>query len=115
MILLQKLQAHSQVYVNGKLLNLEKAPGRQVFAVLLSKRGAESEMKCLLLRLKSLSARGASRHPAFMGSCPTLSHRCVNFIILVDEFFFIFSVLVSLKDMRTRRGSVIYCVWSTFR
>ena len=79
------------------------------------KRGAESEMKCLLLRLKSLSARGASRHPAFMCSCPTLNHRCVNLIILVDEFFFIFSVLVSLKDMRTRRGSVIYCVWSAFR
>ena len=46
MILLQKLQAHSQVYVNRKLLNLEKAPGRQVVAVLLSKKrgGKSNEM-----------------------------------------------------------------------
>ena len=36
MILLQKLQAHSQVYVNEKLRNLEKAPGRQVGSVLFS-------------------------------------------------------------------------------
>ena len=39
MILLQKLQAHSQVYVNEKLHNLEKA------SVLLSQRKAENEMK----------------------------------------------------------------------
>ena len=30
----------------------------------------------LLLRLKSQSARGASPHPAFMGSNPTISHTC---------------------------------------
>ena len=29
-MIVQKLQAHSQVYVNGKIFNLEKAPGRQV-------------------------------------------------------------------------------------
>ena len=32
------------------------------------------ESSCLLLRLKSRSARGAFHHPAFMGSCPTISH-----------------------------------------
>ena len=36
MILLQKLQAHSQIYVNGKLVNLEKAPRRQVVSALFS-------------------------------------------------------------------------------
>ena len=29
---------------------------------------------CLLLRLKSLIARGTSHHPAFMSSCPTITH-----------------------------------------
>ena len=31
---------------------------------------------CLLLRLKSRSARRVSRHSAFMGNCPTISHTC---------------------------------------
>ena len=30
--------------------------------------------QCLLLRLKSQSAREESHHPAFMGICPTISH-----------------------------------------
>ena len=34
----------------------------------------ESWMQCLLFRLKSQSARKASRHPAFIGICPTISH-----------------------------------------
>ena len=35
------------------------------------------EMKfCLLFRLKFRSARGASRHPVFMGNCPIISHTC---------------------------------------
>ena len=47
MILLQKLQAYFQVYVNGKLLNLEKAPGRQVVSILFSTKESEkrNEMK----------------------------------------------------------------------
>ena len=32
------------------------------------------ESSCLLLRLKSRSARGGFHHPAFMGSCLTISH-----------------------------------------
>ena len=31
---------------------------------------------CLLLQLKSRRAKGASRHPAFMGNCPTINHKC---------------------------------------
>ena len=44
MILLQKLQAHSQVYVNGKLLNLKKAPGRQVVCFVLHKEGRKTKL-----------------------------------------------------------------------
>ena len=32
------------------------------------------ESSCSLLWLKSRSARGAFHHPAFMGTCPTISH-----------------------------------------
>ena len=35
-----------------------------------------TESFCLLLRLKSRSARGASRHSAFMDNYPTISHTC---------------------------------------
>ena len=37
----------------------------------------ESWMQCLLLPLKSQTARKASRPPAFMGICPTISHTYV--------------------------------------
>ena len=37
------------------------------------------ESSCLLLRLKSRSARGAFHHPAFMGSYPTISHTYFTF------------------------------------
>ena len=35
---------------------------------------SRAETSCLLLWLKFRSARGASRHPAFMGNCHTISH-----------------------------------------
>ena len=79
MILLKKLKGHSQLYVNGKLLNLEKAPGRQVVCFIPHKGGRKmkrNEIKCLLLRIKSLSSRGASRTPDFMGNCPIICHMC---------------------------------------
>ena len=41
---------------------------------------------------------GVSHRPAFMGNCPTITR--VNRIYLVDEFF-IFSLLVLLKEIRT--------------
>ena len=34
----------------------------------------ENWMQCLLLRLKSQTAREESHHPAFIGICPTISH-----------------------------------------
>ena len=43
MILLQKKQAHSQVYVNGKLLNLEKAPRKQVILFFSLTKNPECE------------------------------------------------------------------------
>ena len=42
---IQNLQAHSQNYVNRKLSNLQKAPGRQLVSVLFSTKGGESETK----------------------------------------------------------------------
>ena len=44
---IQKLQAHSQNYVNRKLSNLQKAPGRQLVSVLFSTKegGKRNEMK----------------------------------------------------------------------
>ena len=63
---------------------------------------------CLLLRLKSLSAKGASHQPAFMGNCQT-SHTSSSPIYPVDEnnedagsswcnilFFFFFEFVSSL-------------------
>ena len=35
-----------------------------------------AESFCLLLRLKSRSAMGASHHSAFMDDCPIISHTC---------------------------------------
>ena len=36
----------------------------------------ERWMQCLLFQLNSRSPREASRHPPFMGYCPTISHTC---------------------------------------
>ena len=37
------------------------------------------ESSCFFLRLKSRRARGAFHHPAFLGSCPTISHTLFAF------------------------------------
>ena len=39
-----------------------------------------AENFCLLLRLKSGSARETSRHSAFMGNCPTITHTCSPYL-----------------------------------
>ena len=62
----------------------------------------ERWMQCLLLRLKSRSAREASSHAASMGNCPTVSHTCLVYLSS-DEFFFLF--LVQLNNMSTLGGS----------
>ena len=36
------------------------------------------KLSCILLRLKSWSAKGTSLHPAFMGSLPTISHTLLD-------------------------------------
>ena len=36
--------------------------------------------QCLLLRLKSVSVKDASRYPAFMGNCSTISHKCQSYL-----------------------------------
>ena len=51
----------------------------------------ESWMQCLLLRLKSQSAREASHHPAFMAIWLTIA-TLISLIYLIDEFFFWFLV-----------------------
>ena len=40
----------------------------------------ESSMQCLLLRLKSQSAREESNHPAFMDICPTISYTYQSYL-----------------------------------
>ena len=62
----------------------------------------ERWMQCLLLRLKSRSAREASSHAASMSNCPTVSHTCLVYLSS-DEFFFLF--LVQLNKMSTLGGS----------
>ena len=49
-------------------------------------------MQCLLLRLKSKSSREASRHAAFMGNCPTVSHMCELYLPSRWVFLFVPSI-----------------------
>ena len=44
-VYIAKLQAHSQVYTNRKLLNLKKAPERQVVSVLFSTEKGRKQNK----------------------------------------------------------------------
>ena len=46
------------------------------------------ECSCLLLRLKSQSARRAFQHSAFMGSCSTIIQTYLVLSTKVDEFYF---------------------------
>ena len=41
-----------------------------------SRFSTEQIQNCLLLRLKSSSAKAASHHLAFMGNCLTIRHMC---------------------------------------
>ena len=58
------------VQIHWRLGSLEKSPHESGLGYLLC------SISCLLLWLKSWSARGASRHPTFMGNLPTISHTC---------------------------------------
>ena len=46
-------------------------------------------MRCLLLRLKSRSARKAFRHADFMGNCLTVSHKCLLYLPRRWVFLFV--------------------------
>ena len=87
------LQVHFQVYVNGKLLNLEKATRRQVVSISSSTKegGIPNDMNETLIALANiLSAR---KHLAIhlLWAISQLLVIRVSLIYLVDEFFFIFS------------------------
>ena len=72
MILLQNLQAHSQVYVNGKLLNLEKALRKQVVSVLFSTKESRKWNEMLIASIKI-----PEREESISSSnCPTISQMC---------------------------------------
>ena len=69
------MQAHSQVYANGKLLNLEKAPGRQVISVLFSTKeeGIWNEMnwnEMLIASTKIPEHEGSISPSSFYGQLP---------------------------------------------
>ena len=91
-------------------------------------------MKYLLLRLKSRSARGASRHPAFIGNCPTISHTCWPYLPRRWYLLYIFyphvtqgnedagSVLdfillfgVNQKNTRQRKSKIALCYPSSIK
>ena len=68
----------------------------------------EGWIQCLLLRLKSQSARKTSRHRSFMGICPTISHK-YSLIYLIDEFFWF---LVQPNETRLREYKLLsFCFW----
>ena len=50
-------------------------------------RGLKNTL-CVLLRLKSRSVRGASHHPDFVGSRPTISYMVFSRVYPTDEFSF---------------------------
>ena len=66
----------------------------------------ESSMQCLLLRLKSRSAREASPHADFMGNYPTGSHTCQ--LYLPRRFAFLFVPGVALNGMSTLGESKVF-------
>ena len=64
------MQAHSQVYVNGKLLNLEKAPGRQVISVLFSTKEEGIWNEMLIASTKIPEREGSISPSSFYGQLP---------------------------------------------
>ena len=62
-----------------------KFTGREETANIKIFTGKPTKQFCLLLWLKSRSARGTSHHLAFMGNCRTISHKFYSPIYPVDE------------------------------
>ena len=66
------------------------------------------ESSCLLLRLNSRSARGAFRHPAFMGSCPTTSP---TFFVLSTKWMGELLCIWSYRRPGSAEGKMGYFPW----
>ena len=65
--------------VSTKFIAREETANIKIFT------GKPTKQFCLLLWLKSRSARGTSHHLAFMGNCRTISHTFYSPIYPVDE------------------------------
>ena len=73
--MLIKMAAERNVNVNNLVQTIVKHPAFQemINSILAA---TKQEKLCLMLRLKSWSARGASHYTPFMGNCLTISHTC---------------------------------------
>ena len=65
--------------VSTKFIAREETANIKIFT------GKPTKQFCLLLWLKSQSARRVSHHPVFMGNCRTISHKFYSPIYPVDE------------------------------
>ena len=73
--MLIKMAPERKINVNNLVQTVVQHPAfRETINSVLA--ATNQEQSCLMLRLKSRSARGASHHPAFMRNCLTISHTC---------------------------------------
>ena len=71
--MLIKMAAERKINVNNLVQTIVQHPAfRETINSVLA--ATNQEQSCLMLRLKSRSAMGASQHPAFMRNCLTNSH-----------------------------------------
>ena len=69
------MTAEGNVNVNNPVQTIVHNPGfRETINSILT--ATNQEQSCLLLRLISQNASGASYHPAFIGNCLTICHVC---------------------------------------
>ena len=69
------MTAEGNVNVNNLVQTIvQRSAFRETINSILT--ASNKEQSCLLLWLKSRRETGASHHPAFMGNCLTISHKC---------------------------------------
>ena len=93
----------------GNYLISKKLLEGKLFLFCSPQRRKEYEMKCLLLRLRSLNARGASRHPAFMGNCQTINHTCQPYLSSRWVLLYIFVPGVTKGYESVQYFIVVWC------